>query len=91
MKTNKRKLQHLFYETRKRALLPILQFVKWLIAKLNTGKNITSKAIAQNVIAREVAQTVSEVVKKYDHRKGRVVWRSRVWGTYVRAIHGTLK
>lgn len=87
----KRRIQHAFYEARKRVLLPVLKFVNWLISKLRLWRNDVSKSMAENQVVRDVVQPITEVLKKYDHKKGRVVWKSRVWGTYVRAIHGELK
>ena len=87
----KRKIQHAFYEARKRVLLPVLKFVNWLISKLRLWRNDVSKSMAENQVVRDVVQPITEVLKKYDHKKGRVVWKFRVWGTYVRAIHGELK
>ena len=88
-------------KTKKRLFKPIqvvakllLKFVQWLRAKISQkDAEIEAKVFSSETMReiRQKVQTLKDVVKKYDYRKGRLVWNSRKWGTYVIEKHGILK
>lgn len=88
----KKKFKKMTYRARRFMIVPVIKFLirilKWVHKR---GRNV-EKAIAHNKTLRSPLNVLSHKLKpkKYKHR-GRIVWKSRIWGTYIRAIHGELK
>ncbi|GHT33979.1 hypothetical protein FACS189434_09360 [Bacteroidia bacterium] len=75
----------------KAAIIKIIKLIERIVAKLCKYDKQVSTAIAKNENLREKAQAVKKSLKKYDFRKGRLVWNSRKWSTYVIAKYGVLR
>jgi len=63
----------------------------WLRSLFKSSHKKVAQAIAYNEPVRNAVEIVKKSVKKYDHRIGRLVWNSRLLGTYIRAVHGSLR
>ena len=74
----------------------LIKLIDWIAAKIN---RMLSKIKRQEEVVnieidkesvKEKLQAVKKATEKYNHRKGRLVWNSKLRGTYIRAIHGKL-
>lgn len=83
------------YELRKKLILPIIKLIDGLLLKIRKADSTVTKRIQEDEQMRNVLQSAStavkKIVKKYDHKKGRLVWNSQKSGTYIRAMHGALR
>lgn len=66
----------------------LIRLIDWILAKINRHKVEVVEIDKEEV--KEKLQEVKKATEKYNHRKGRLVWNSKLKGTYIRAIHGKL-
>jgi len=66
----------------------LIKLIDWILSKINRQKVEVVEIDKEEV--KEKIQVVKKVIEKYNHRKGRLVWNSKLKGTYIRVIHGKL-
>jgi hypothetical protein len=66
----------------------LIRLIDWILSKLNR-RQVEFVEINKEEV-KEKLQEVKKSTEKYNYRKGRLVWNSRLRGTYIRAIHGKL-